>query len=330
MNLKKIVISLVIAISAGFSVITILNFLHAGRAEFLSLYRSVPISVYLVAFLIFTSSYIVEALRMMYLLWMRGYRVGFFKALYNNIMGYFFSYLTPFAMGGQPFQVVHLSSLGVDSSYATGIMGLRLLENSIGGAVIALIMLNTSFKWILESGRMIMLGIAISITASLLLLLSMLKPVVLRPVISFVAKTFKLKDLPEKFEEWRERFEDSVNYMMKSNYHLVIVDVLGWFFIVGIQLYSLYYVIVSLVKFHPNFWLIFGAINAVNALAYFVPTPGASGGIELTYQLVISKIISSSESALKAVSVWRFIGYYAQIGLGTVLLAFFKSQWGED
>jgi uncharacterized membrane protein YbhN (UPF0104 family) len=105
---------------------------------------------------------------------------------------------------------------------------------------------------------------------------------------------------------------------------LVIVDVIGWLFILIIQLYSLYYIVCQLTDVKPNFWLIFGSINAVNAIAYFVPTPGASGGIEFTYQTVLSKIIGDNEISLKAITSWRFVSYYLQIFFGMVLLGIFN------
>ncbi len=324
MSLKRILISLLVAFISGFTVVSFLNFFHRGRAGFFSLLGALPVPVYVVAFLIFTGSYLLEALRLVYLVWHKGYKISFWGALYNTMIGYLFSFLTPFAMGGQPFQVVHLSRLGVDSGYATGIMGTRVLENSLGGAVIAVIMLNTSLGWLLKRGHMVILGIFISISVSTAIFLAMLKPGILIPIVRVISKLFKLSNLEESFKEWRERFESSIKYMWRDNAYLMFLDATEWFSALVLQIYSLYYILHFLSKMNLNFWMVFGSVNAVNALAYFIPTPGAAGGIEFTYQFVLSGIVGNSEVALKSVTAWRFVSYYGQILLGMLVLGFFK------
>lgn len=323
MNSKKIFISILVAFISGFTVVIFLNLFHRGKAEFFSLLSSLPIYVYLLAFLIFTSSYFLEAFRIFYLVRHKGYRVSFFSTLYNTVVGYLFSFLTPFAMGGQPFQIVHLSKLGVDSGYATGIMGTRVLENSLGGAVIALIMLNTSLGWILKRGHLVIVGIFISLSVSVAIVLAMLKPKILMPLVRVSSKIVK-KDLEKPFDNWRKNFELSVNYIWKDNFHLMVFDVLEWLATLVIQIYSLFYVLSFLSSGNLNFWLVFGSVNAVNALAYFIPTPGASGGIEFTYQYVLSGITMDSGVALKAVTAWRMASYYLQILLGMMFLGAFR------
>ena len=323
MSSKKILISLVVAFLSGFTVVIFLNFFHMGKAEFFSLLSALPVYVYVMAFLIFTSSYFLEAFRIFYLARHKGYRVSFFSTLYNTVVGYLFSFLTPFAMGGQPFQIVHLSKLGVDSSYATGIMGTRVLENSLGGAVIAIIMLNTSLGWILNRGHLVIVGIIISLSVSAAVVIAMLKPKILMPLVRMSSKLFK-KDLEKPFDDWRKNFELSVRYMWRDNFYLMILDVLEWLATLVIQIYSLFFVLSFLSNSKLNFWLVFGSVNAVNALAYFIPTPGASGGIEFTYQYVLSGITMDSGIALKAVTAWRMVSYYVQILLGMLFLGAFK------
>ncbi|ONN28065.1 hypothetical protein XJ44_00535 [Thermosipho affectus] len=320
MKNKRIFLSIIFAVISGLTVVSIMNFLHKGNINIVSLIFSVPIKIYLVAFLIFFSSYFLEAFRMMYLLWHRGYKVSYFSLLYNNILGYFFSYLTPFAMGGQPFQIYHLVKKGVDSSYATGIMVARVLQNSLGGAIIAIIMLNTSMGWIMDKGKLVLLGIAISLISSFILILSMVVPEVMIPIVRGMSKILRKTNWVTRFENWVSNFKSSLEYMWKENTYIMIVDILGWFFIVMLQLFSLFYILKGISSLKINFWFLFGSINAVNAIAYFIPTPGSSGGIEATYQYVLSSIVGNSEISLIAITGWRFIAYYLQLVLGTFML----------
>ncbi|MCD6449132.1 MAG: flippase-like domain-containing protein [Thermotogaceae bacterium] len=323
------IFSIIIAIAAGFTVISLMNFFNRGEVNILPLLFSVPIKVYVLSFLIFVSSYIVEALRMMYLLLHRGYRVNFWQILYNNIIGYFFTFLTPFAMGGQAFQIYHLSTIGVDSSYATGVMAARILQNSIGNMVIAIIMLNTTLGWLLKEGHIVIVGISISLTSSTFLIISMAKPEILSPLIKIIYKIFKKKKWLHNYENWSRDFRESIEYMWKKNLYIMFIDSFGWFCTIALQLLSLFYILKVAFHVNINYWILFGMINAVNALAYFVPTPGASGGIEATYQYVLSMLTKNSDIALKSITSWRFVAYYMQIVLGTVLLASSKSTDGQ-
>ena len=326
MGNKKMILSIIIAIVAGFTVLSLINFFNRGEVNVLPLLLSVPIKVYILSFLIFVSSYFIEALRMMYLLYHRGYRVKFGQVLYNNIVGYLFSYLTPFAMGGQAFQVYHLSSIGVDSSYATGVMAARILQNSIGNMVIAIIMLNTTLGWLLKEGHIVIVGIAISLTSSTFLIISMAKPEVLVPLVKIVSKIFKKEKWLQKYKKWSSDFRESIEYMWKKNLYIMFIDIFGWFCVIAIQLFSLFFIIKVAFHVDVNYWMLFGMINAVNALAYFVPTPGASGGIEATYQYVLSMLVKDSDIALKSITSWRFVAYYMQIILGTILMASSNSK----
>jgi uncharacterized protein (TIRG00374 family) len=58
-------------------------------------------------------------------------------------------------------------------------------------------------------------------------------------------------------------------------------------------------------------WVVFTALN-------FVPTPGASGGAEAAFVLVYSALLPSAVIGI-ATSGWRFLTFYLQLGLGSVI-----------
>ncbi len=316
MSPKRILFSVLVAFLSGILAVSMINFLHRGNLGVFQSLLGVGISIYAVPFLVFTSSYLLEALRTNVILAGGGYGISFKDSVLNNVLGYTFSYLTPFAMGGQPFQIYHLKKLGVDSGYATGVMALRILENTIGASVIALVVLNTDMAWIVKRGQIVFLGISISFSVSFALILSMLRPRTVLPVIKLLSKVFKKEKWIGEFSEWIVRFKKGLDIMWRKKIRLVLFDVAMWFVTLSVQLYSLHYVVNRLVHQHVNFWRIFGIINAVNALAYFMPTPGSSGGIETTYQIVLSNLTGRPDEMLLAVTIWRIVAYYSQIILG--------------
>jgi hypothetical protein len=50
----------------------------------------------------------------------------------------------------------------------------------------------------------------------------------------------------------------------------------------------------------------------------FVPTPGASGGAEAAFVLVYSALLPEAVIGI-ATSGWRFLTFYLQLGLGSVV-----------
>ncbi len=320
MSLKRLLFSIIVAVLSSFFAISLINFVNRGNLEVFRSLLNVDMSIYAVSFAIFTSSYILEALRMKIVLAGGGYHIKFKDSVLNNILGYTFSYLTPFAMGGQPFQVYHLRKLGVDSGYATGVMAVRILENSLGATVIAIVVLNTDMAWIVKRGQIVFLGILLSFSVSFALISSMIRPKTVLPIVKLGAKLFRREKWVRDFVEWIERFKTGVEIMWKKKIKLMILDIFMWFVALSLQLYSLHYVIIRLIHQHINFWKIFGIINAVNALAYFVPTPGSSGGIETTYQIVLTGLTGKPDEMLLAVTIWRIVAYYSQIVIGLILL----------
>ncbi len=320
MDKKKIVISIFVALVSSVSAIAIVNFLTRREVVVFSDLVNVRPIVYLTAFAIFTSSYLVEALRLKVVVEMGGYRLKFSDSLVNNILGYLFSFLTPFAMGGQPFQVYHMKLVGVDTEYSTGVMMTRILQNSLGATVIALIVLNTNIGWIVKRGHIVIAGITISLFVTSFLFISMVNPHIFTPVVKVLSRIFKKENWVKDFEIWIDGFKEGVKKMWKENFKVMVLDVFGWFVALSIQIYALYYTIVEIVRKEPGFWKVFGLVNSVNALAYFIPTPGSSGGIETTYSFVLSALTDDPSKTLLAVTVWRISAFYLQIALGLSIL----------
>jgi hypothetical protein len=55
-------------------------------------------------------------------------------------------------------------------------------------------------------------------------------------------------------------------------------------------------------------------------LMLFVPTPGATGGAEASFYFIFRNIIPDSTIGF-IMPAWRFLTYYATLGLGTILFS---------
>ena len=57
---------------------------------------------------------------------------------------------------------------------------------------------------------------------------------------------------------------------------------------------------------------------AMTMVFYFIPTPGASGGVEGVFYLVFERMIPS-DTAASALIVWRFFSYHLSLIMGILL-----------
>ncbi|RKX54198.1 MAG: hypothetical protein DRP24_06510 [Thermotoga sp.] len=68
-----------------------------------------------------------------------------------------------------------------------------------------------------------------------------------------------------------------------------------------------------------NFFKVIGLQSAMNMIVYFLPTPGASGGIEGSFYIIYSGIVGKSRAAVSLL-IWRIATYYSTIVIGGILI----------
>lgn len=89
----------------------------------------------------------------------------------------------------------------------------------------------------------------------------------------------------------------------------------------GIQWICRYSVITALVAslgFNSDPVLFFGLQWIVFALSIFIPTPGATGGAEVSFYLIFYSFLPHESIGLITAG-WRFVAFYGFLGIGTLL-----------
>ncbi len=314
---------LVIALVIGFFINTFVPMLF-GFKDFHKLLLSIPVKYVLVPFLIYIFGYFVDAIRLKIVANIFGYKTRLIDGFTNSVYAYMFSYLTPMAAGGQPFQIWHLSTIGISTEDGTSIVLSRFVEYMFTTVAIALI----SYRRIIDvikanvaSVALIQVGFIVSLGAAVLFFFLLVRPDFLGKVIhkmqdsamgKMIAKLSRKEDWGERIYNWTVEMKKSVDHLWRKNFWVAVLDTALNFLIILAQVYSIFYVL-RFVSPSVHYWKILAFYTFLNLVVYYIPTPGASGSIEAAYTLVFSAFMGNPQRVLVAVSVWRISTYYFHI-----------------
>lgn len=268
---------------------------------------------------------------------------------------FFFNGITPAAVGGQPFQVFAFKQVGVDASKSTGMILMNFLCSLIAQLIVSLISLSF-YPLILEyaSGMIGLFWLGFFVTALGAIVFGALG----------VSKTFrkvmikfmnwfctwkimkKTKNVDKKFEKYitnaQRAFKDAWTHK-----GLFIIALLSKVLAYAI-LYSIPFFILKAINVPYGFEK--GQINATMFFevmcitsfamitANYIPTPGATGALELAFKNFLLPILiatGSAEASVVAaetatasagVILWRFVTFYILMLLSFSCYFFFVKK----
>ncbi|WP_170128436.1 lysylphosphatidylglycerol synthase transmembrane domain-containing protein [Thermosipho africanus] len=309
---KKVFISLIIS----FSMIILFQFFYSTQVSFL---RDLLTIEFLISLLILVIIYLIDTMRLSMLLKFFKYNLPFKETFKNIFFGKFISYITPMSIGGQPYQIYHLSKIGVKTEDATNIVISRTLEMSFVVLIIDILSIRPILSAYPKSFglSLILTGFIVSFSISLLILIGFINKKFLEKILSFFGKFSREKLEREKIIEWIDSLHESIKILWIKNPWVLILDIILYF--VTILLYTyIFYIFVD--KFSGIEYLyLLGIISLLNSVAYYIPTPGSSGGIEGTYQIVFSQILGPDVS-IRIITVYRVVTFYIPLLLGSVFI----------
>jgi hypothetical protein len=136
-----------------------------------------------------------------------------------------------------------------------------------------------------------------------------------------IKKITKIEDWDTRFLEWTEKLKESVQVLWKSGF--MFFDFPLTFISLLVQSFVLYLAI-WLTSGKIGFLDVTGLFYFLSLVVFYIPTPGASGGVEAVYQIVFSKILNSSEKTLASILIWRISTYYLPIFIGIAFLLIYR------
>jgi len=281
LDVKKILKNVLIALVIGLAIVNIIGIFFA-KQDPISALKNYPFKAIVVLILLMASDYSSQAIRTMIIVRSLGYKITFFQSLENFFLTVFFSHVTPMSIGGQPFQIYHLTRLGIPSHEATNISLTRMFESVFITFTIDIIMLKTILNVL--NGTLglsvIMLGFFVTLGITIAGILTFTNRDLLFVVFKFfsrITKSKKLEERRKKTLEWLDMMTKSTKELFRKNYWTLAVDFILGLLVSLIPSFMIKYAIevMSTKTFH---YLLSGVQSICSTLLSFISQLQVSSG----------------------------------------------------
>lgn len=330
---KRIIINVVIVLIIGFAINILISF-FADFQETIATIKTLDLTFIIKIFVAFTIAYIIDLVRLYIVTFSFNKKIRFKDALYNTFSYYFMSNITPMASGGQPYQIYHLTKLGIESTLATNIVMSRLAENLLFSAAMILIFIRRVLKIIGNAGvgkYILVIGIIASLGFSALVVILFLNPKIFYKFFNFLLKILpiknktKMENRMEKLEKWLEDLKASINSLWIEKAYILAIDFTLGGFIVFFHSLGLYIALTSVTTLSYSILDVLILFIIMNFVVYYIPTPGSSGGVETLYGIILAGFMPAKYVS-STVLLWRFATYYLQMAFQAIIMLFTRSK----
>lgn len=243
----------------------------------------------------------------------------------------FFNAITPFATGGQPYEIYSLKKKKLKFADATNIVLQRFIVYQIAIVLLGILAISYNYFFHLFPSNdilknLVTLGFIINFLVTLgLFLLTYAKRIhcfILNKGIAFLGKCHLIKNVQktkERFQNYLNDFHDGANKLLENKKEFISLILL-----LLLSLSCLYLIPLTL-AFGMGHYHDFNGIEAIITSAYvmligsFVPIPGGTGGLEYGFINFYGCFVKSP--FLNALMLlWRFITFYFGLLFGGVVL----------
>ena len=287
--------------------------------------------------------YLFVAFFLLFIFWIfRSYPMYSFCKKINNNFKYkqsfqltlrtqFFNAVTPFATGGQPYQIYYLKQCGINYAASTGIVLQNFIVYQIALVTLGLVALFCNMIFGIFNNapllqKLIALGFIINTLVIVVMFLVAFDRKVNKKLISLgiivLTKLHIVKDKEKQLKKW----DESIN-SFHENAKILLKDKINFFcnilynFIALCCLYLIpFFVYVAMGKgtgLNPGVAIITSAYIMI--IGSFVPIPGATGGLEYGFVQFYGNFFTGSILSATML-VWRFITYYFGLIVGAIAL----------
>ncbi len=249
---------------------------------------------------------------------------------------YFFNGITPFSSGGQPFQVYAYNKIGIKPARSTGILLLNFVVSQMAIVLLCLLSLvyfneltrqNDFLKW------MVLIGLIINFLILFFFLslgISKTMRNLLFKLVSFILhrKIFKgrLERFVFSFEEYCKGAQRTFQSLMQQKIKFACCLIFKLIALICYYMIPFFILKALNLSIGISSLLLSTAMTTFSvAMTCYIPTPGASGGIEFAFQSLFQTIVYMPSSvAASGMLLWRFLTYYI-----LMLISFIVYLWFE-
>ncbi len=268
----------------------------------------------------------------------------FKTCLQTAIIGHYFNYVTPLAVGGQPFEIYHLSKHGVGGGVGASLPIATFFMNQIAFVVLVIISICllplsreaggesayfTSFLPSVINVLAIIGACCCLIVPSLTFVIAIfprLGALLIKIVIGLGGKLKIIRD-PNKMKFSVLRTVITNSKSLKTTFRRPIITLIVFLISAGEQL-----AICSIAYFSLRFygfnihvstgfveWMIVVQLCLILYSAVsFIPTPGNSGAADISFYLMFKWGLETAGTSFPALLTWRILSFYSFIVIGFV------------
>ena len=248
----------------------------------------------------------------------------------------FFHAITPFAVGGQPYEIYSLKKSKLKITEATNVSIVNFIVYKIALVLLGIIAIvyNHHFVLLKENDllkNLVVVGFLVNFIVIVALFLltctKKINKILMKFIIKVLNKIHIVKNKDEKikqFNEYLNEFHQGAKILLQDKklfIKLIFVHFIGLISSYLIPLTLAYAMGISS----------YTGIEAIVLSSYvmligaFVPIPGGTGGLEYGFMTFYGSFIKGSK--LNAIMLlWRFITYYFAMILGAILLGIRKKE----
>lgn len=245
-----------------------------------------------------------------------------------TILCKYYDNITPLGSGGQPFEVFYLRKKGIPVGVASGIPIVSYALDRIAYVIVAFIALiaygfgETSIVIII----LCVLGLVVNAFIPFAIFFFTVMPKVGSAIANMVAKIAKALHLTKDAEAFKHKLTDNIieyseclKFFMKKSKMCMF-----WGFVLSIMYFvALYSIPFFIVRMSGNAGADWFELLTLCVICYtsvtLLPTPGNSGGAELSFRSVFASFLSGGV-LFWGMLAWRLVSYYLSIMVGLVLI----------
>ena len=249
----------------------------------------------------------------------------------------FFNAVTPFASGGQPFQVYHLVKKGISLSSSTNIITQNFIVYQIALVSIGIIAVisNNIFNLFPDVGllkKLVTIGFIINVLIIVFLFLVSFSVKFNKTIVGISIELLAKSKIIKNKEKVTEKWNNYINNF-KKNASILIEDKAQFLLNILYNFIALscLYLVPLFILYSTGDYTSFTALESIVAVAYvmlmgsFVPIPGGTGGLEYGFIAFFGNFISGSK--LQAIMLmWRFVTYYLGLFIGAIAINIKKKE----
>lgn len=245
-----------------------------------------------------------------------------FQAVKVTMVGQYFNAITPFAVAGQPMQILAMNYQGISTRLALSIIIRKFLVYQTSLALYSLIVIVFKFSYFTEKIQgftyLSLIGFASQAAMVGLLFLFSVNRTATSKLLNWFFFVLKKLRIIKDSEQICKNCEEQLDFYLENNKTMNrdVMLTIRLYILTFVQLTIMFSVPFFVYKaFHNPGFDIFGIISAqamVSMISSCIPLPGGTGATEAGF-LVIFNVFFSSETINQAMLLCRFINYYLSI-----------------